>query len=411
MRVYIETFGCKVNFAESSDISNIIENSGHQITDNPIEADLFIINSCSVTNRAEREIRQVSRRFHNIKPEAKVIITGCSIFSESFLNRKSEIDFVTLIPQKDLPNILNLKEEKSGEYRFTKSRPFIKIQNGCDRFCSYCIVPYLRGRPYSLSLSDIMNKIEYAINNDYQEIVLVGTHIMLYKDPLSGTDIFGLLQRIDNLDSPFRMRLSSIEPYGLEDKEINYLSKLTRLCGHFHIALQSGSDRILKDMNRNYKKEDFYDIVNKIKDKIPEATIGTDIIVGFPSETESDFEETLKFIESLPVDYLHIFRFSARKNTPAYNLKQVSTDSEIKRRSKILKEISLYKRKNMIAKYAGKVMDVLITHNEKGYSSGLTHNYIKVKIMTENLKKGRLFKVRLNQEIYDNMILGELYEK
>lgn len=410
MRVYIETFGCKVNFAESSDIGSALENSDHTIVSNPADADLFIINSCSVTHRAEREIRQVARRFYNARPDARIVITGCSVLSEEFIERKGEISFATFVPTKDIKSVLCIKDDCYQDYRYNRSRPFIKIQSGCDRLCTYCIVPYLRGKPQSLPLDDIIGRVVGALEKGYQEIVLVGTHILLYRDDKSGANIFEILNRIETLNYRFRIRLSSIEPYGLDNNKIKMLSEITRLCGHLHIAIQNGSDRVLADMNRHYKRSDLIEIVRAIKEKIPEVTIGTDIIVGFPTETERDFAETVTFIESLPIDYIHVFRFSPRKNTPAYGLRQLSASSEIKRRAHLLKEISLKRQRDMISRYIGKVMEVIIINNDGGCASGLTHNYIRVMLKASGLERGRLYRVRLTGVSDTNMLSGDLYE-
>lgn len=408
MKVYIETFGCKVNFADSADILTMLANNSYEIAKDPEEADLYIVNSCSVTHRAERECRQIVRRFKNINPKAEILITGCSIKSEEFRDRASDIPFAKLIPFDDLLEYLALHKLEDIKPKFNRSRPFIKIQTGCDRFCSYCIVPHLRGKPQSVGKGIIIHRIEEALKQGFEEIVLVGTHIMLYKDPEGNGDIFDLLQRIEEMNYRFRLRLSSIEPYGITSDTIRLLMKSKKLCRHFHIALQSGSNRILRDMNRQYTKEEFEALISDIKTLIPQSTIGSDIIVGFPTEREEDFEETLETIRRLPVDYLHIFRFSPRKNTPAYNIKPVSTPAEIKRRAGILKRISFEKRRDMVLRSIGRDMDVVITDIDQSISSGITDNYIKVNIHKTGLKRGGMLRVRLISINPDNSANGEI---
>ncbi len=409
MKVYIETLGCKVNFADSAKIAALLSSQDHIITNEPDKADIYIINSCSVTHRAERECRQIARRLHIKNPDIDVIITGCSVLSPSFVERSVDIPFVKFVKTSDIPEFFKITPETKLPPFYNRSRPFIKIQEGCDRFCSYCIVPHLRGRPKSITQKEIISEIKDALQRGFQEIVLVGTHIMLYRDEESGTDIFNLLKKINDLDGNFRIRLSSIEPYGLSEYNIRLFSTINRLCAHFHISLQSGSNKILKDMNRHYTTNDFRNIVYNIKTYIPEATIGSDIITGFPSEDNNDFEETIRFISGEPIDYLHIFRFSPRKGTPASSMRQVLTSEEIKRHSDILLKISFEKRRDMIKKYLNKDMDVIITENSNKIS-GLTHNYIKVILKKTDLIKGHLYRVNLKAINQDNTVTGEIYE-
>ncbi len=406
MKVYIETLGCKVNFADSASISSYLAANGYTVITEPSEADLYIINSCSVTHRAERECRQLARRFHSYNPSAGVIITGCSVLSGTFRKRIGEIHFVNLVNIKDIPQILGLHLSSDIRPYYNRSRPFIKIQEGCDRFCSYCIVPYLRGKPRSVDINSILASVKTAAENGFMEIVLVGTHIMLYKDPVTGKDIYGLLGDIENIEGKFRVRLSSVEPYGLNEENIRRLSEYKRLCAHFHIPLQSGSDKVLNEMGRDYYVSDFRNVTESIKERFPEAAIGTDIITGFPSETEADFEKTVDFISSVPVDYLHVFRFSPREGTIAASMKQLASQSEIKRRSEILLKISFDKRRDMLKKYIGREMDILITENSEKVS-GLTHNYIRVILNKGNYAKGQLCRVNLKSINENNTITGE----
>ncbi|MGB9599547.1 MAG: MiaB/RimO family radical SAM methylthiotransferase [Myxococcota bacterium] len=407
MKVYIETLGCKVNFSDSSHIATLLRNNGHSIAMKPEEAEIFIINSCSVTHRAERECRQIARRYYNLNHNIQIIITGCSIRSESFLSRLQDIPFVKIAPLNDIPKILGLSGEKVDNPYFNRSRPFIKIQEGCNRFCAYCIVPFLRGAPISIERDRILNQIEYALINGYQEIVLVGTHLMLYEDPHSKTDIFQLLSDIERLNYNFRVRLSSIEPFGLKEENIKRLSEYRKLCQHFHIPLQSGSGKVLRDMNRDYDISRYISVLSSIKKYMPEATIGTDIIVGFPTETEQDFAETERFVLNEPIDYMHIFRYSRREGTAAFSMKGVSNSTEIKNRSDRLLKISFEKRHNMIKRNLGKVMDIIITDNNIN-STGLTHNYIQVIIQDTSLRKGKMYRARLLSFNSNNKVNGEI---
>jgi len=408
MKVYIETLGCKVNFADSADIQTMLINNSYEIVNNPEEADMYIVNSCSVTHRAERECRQIVRRFKNMNHNAEIIITGCSIKSEEFRERARDIEFTKLIPFEHLFEYLRLKSTQNYNISFNRSRPFIRIQSGCDRFCSYCIVPFLRGEPHSTNREVVIKQVEEALRQGYEEIVLVGTHIMLYRDPQDGCNIFRLISQIEKLNYKFRLRLSSIEPYGITQDTIISLAQSKRICGHFHIALQSGSNSVLRDMNRQYTREEFEKIISDIKRYIPYATIGSDVIVGFPTETERDFEETVETVKRLPIDYLHIFRFSPRKNTPAYIMKGTATQAEIRRRAEILKKISFEKKRNMILRNIGRDMDIVITDVNQSTSSGITDNYIKVRIARTDLKQGKMVRVRLTSINTDNTANGEL---
>lgn len=406
MKAYIETLGCKVNFSDSAKLTSLLISNGYTITSEPFNADIFIINSCSVTHKAERECRQLARRFYQINPNAMVIITGCSVFSPSFKNRANEVPFAKMIRLEDIGYTLKLSTQKNPVCYYNRSRPFIKIQEGCDRFCSYCLVPMLRGKPRSKDKNEIIRQIRDALENGFQEIVLVGTHIMLYKDPLTDCSIFDLLDNIEKLNGNFRIRLSSMEPYELTLENIKRLSEYKRLCGHFHIPLQSGSDKILKVMKRGYTTAIYKSIIEEIKKRIPDVTIGTDIITGFPTETEEDFKDTIEFIQSSPIDYLHVFTFSPREGTPAASIKPTLRQSEIKIHSQKLIKISFDKRKEMVKKFLGREMDVVIT-SDTNPISGLTHNYIKVVFKNGNPTKSRIYPARLLSLNTDNTIIGE----
>lgn len=417
-RFIIKTLGCKVNQCESEAIGNALMESGQALgaaEDNT--ADVVIINTCTVTGKAGMQSRQVVRQAIRSHPGARIVVTGCH--AQTAAAELSAIDGVDLvIGNRDKHRIPQLLLEEAGPLpgshpqaaccpdiagidRFqsvpgiahgNRTRPFLKIQDGCNAFCTYCIVPHARGRSRSLPQDQVLHQIDLLGRLGYGEVVLTGIHIGCYGQDLNPTtDLYALLCRIQEAGSVDRIRISSIEPAELTNDIVNLAASTDasggRLCQHFHIPLQSGDDMILRRMHRPYPRDYFHALVQGILDRLPEAAIGVDTLIGFPGESDEAFENTYGLIESLPVAYLHVFPFSARKGTPAFSFKDQVPASVIKARCQRMRQLGAEKRKAFYLQSIGKQVTVLVEERRArgdGRLKGLTDNYLPVRFHGPN---------------------------
>lgn len=403
------TLGCKVNQYETQLILETLESLSYKIVSSDEPADIFIINTCTVTNISDRKSRQMIRRAHTLNPKAKIIVTGC--YAEREPDEIKQIEGVDLVlPNKektliakylnDLCDNLDLNNLCVNRYK-DQTRALVKIEDGCNSFCSYCIIPYVRGSNIrSRPIDSIIEEVQNLVKNGHKEIVLTGIHLGAYGKELNNkitlADVIRAVHEIEGLE---RIRLSSIEPMDVTDELVYEISKLSKCAHHFHISLQSGSNRILRLMNRNYTVSDFENIINKIRYAIPDAGITTDIMVGFPSETDQDFIDTYNFISKIRFSRLHVFRYSPRKGTPAAKMKdQVPSYISVQRSHEI---ISLGNRlaKEFQLQWLGKEAKVLIEDIRKGKDkllTGFTSNYIRVLVADATDEHiGKLITVRL----------------
>lgn len=353
----ISTLGCKVNQVESSSIVQQLERKGYQIVDFNTSADLYIINTCTVTNRSDYKSRNLIRKAlkaKEINPEVKIIVTGCYAQKEQeevqtlgnidlIVDNQSKID-LDLWLENDEYAFRNIMQEtvmnwKDVNLMHERTRAFIKIQDGCDYFCSYCAVPYGRGKSRSLSIAEVLKQVNSYIENGFKEIVLTGVNLGLYNDITSQTDLAKLLKVLVNIDSSIIFRISSLEPNLWTDDLLNVIEQNDNICPHFHIPLQSGSNNVLNKMGRKYDTELIEKLVTKLQTAKPDCAIGFDVICGFPVETIQDFETTYKFIKSLPISYLHVFTFSPRRGTPAFMMANQITKDVAKQRSDALLQL------------------------------------------------------------------------
>lgn len=388
MKISIVTLGCKVNKYESDAIMHSLSEKGYEVFDGLREADLYIINTCAVTGEAEKKSRQAIARCRNQNKNAKILVCGCASQKNSLQFEEKGVDFiggtarknfiaqyVDLIAcgesfEKQNLSALPLEYEKEDFATQSRVRAYIKIQDGCNNFCSYCIIPYLRGRSRSRELDDILNEVK-ALPNEVKEIVLTGINVTDYK--ISGKS--GLILLLSELDKfGKRIRLSSLEETIVDEEFVKALASLKNFCPFFHLSLQSGSAKVLKDMNRKYTPEDFEKSVNLIRKYFPTAGITTDVIVGFPTETDDLFEESMHFIEKIGFSGLHIFQYSKRDGTVASKLKDLSSQLK-KQRAKRLEELDERLRKTFIAQNKGG--KVLVEEKEGDFYVGYSENYIK----------------------------------
>lgn len=395
-KIFIETLGCKINQYESESILNSFLSNEYKSTDKINDADVIVINTCTVTNRTDYKSRYLIAKATEIKeinPDIKIVITGC--YSQRFKDEITEqnnksplnsplIDFIvdnnkknhildfinnSNILEKDFSKAVDFQEfsEMSFSTMSEHSRAFLKIQDGCDCFCSYCAVPYARGKPRSRSVNNIKHQVETLLSNGYEEIVLSGINLGLFKGDLTEHyDLSDLITDLSGYQKLKKIRLSSIEPQLFTDKLINTIRGNEKVSPHFHIPLQTGNDYLLKLHNRRYDISQFSDVYTKLKNAKENVAFGFDVIVGLPGETENLFEETFRLLESLEFTYLHVFIYSKRKNTLAATMKNQVHGNDSKRRSKLLIDLAHDKKELFINK--------LLT--DKTIISGVAENYI-----------------------------------
>jgi len=418
------TLGCKLNFSESSTISRQLNKIGFTKNEFNDGADLYVINTCSVTENANKECRRLIRKAKKISPDSFVVITGC--FAQLKPKAISEMEGVDMVlganDKFNLPNLLkDLKNKKEGvihgceitDLNYTSSfsleertRSFLKIQDGCDYPCTYCTIPLARGRSRCDTTENILKNATEIAQNNIKEIVITGVNIGEFRD---GKKRFSdLTKELENVKGIERYRISSIEPNMITDEIIETVKTSKKFMPHFHIPLQSGSDEILGKMKRRYRTDLYKNKVEKIVSEIPEVCIGADVIVGFPGETDELFTSTLNFIKELPISYLHVFSYSERENTLAATFDGVVPKQKRSERSKMLRILSDKLQRAHYQKYLGTTQTSLMEQeNKNGFLVGFTDNYIKVKIpFSEELKQKKI-KIKLLSFDENGQILSE----
>lgn len=413
MNVYIFTLGCKVNQYESQEIGEMFEKSGYTLLNEPDNADIIIVNSCTVTAESVRKVRQSVRHLKKISPNAFLILTGCASQAEPeilsvlpevnlMLGNRNNKNIVALCENalKEHGSSVNAHEEHETGESFQglgithfegHTRAFLKIQDGCDRFCSYCLIPKARGRSRSKPLADIDRELSELSKNGYGEIVFVGINLSDYgkNTPYSLPDALMLAEKYDSIK---RVRLGSLEPDHITDEMIERLKSVTKLCPQFHISLQSGCNSVLKRMNRHYTREEYKALADSLRSAFKDASVTTDILVGFPTESEADFCETLDFAKSIGFEKIHIFPYSKRNGTPAAAMPQLSNaikDERAKRLGAAAAEI----RKEYLLKQVGKTCEVLFETEHPEFSEGYTKNYTPVRIYDGKDRKGKFLNI------------------
>jgi len=413
-KVAFYTLGCKVNQYETNAMIEQFINSDYEIVDFEEIADIYVINTCTVTNMSDRKSRQIIRRVKQIKPNSILVVTGCyAQVAAKELEKIEEIDLIIgNTEKKDIVEIIENYTEKInltdinnqkefvdfGTTTYTeKTRAVIKVQDGCNNFCSYCIIPYAKGRVRSRKLENVIEEIKCIVKKGIQEVVITGIHVASYGLDFEDKNIrlIDLLEEINKIEGLKRIRLGSLEPNIITDEFIERLKKVDKICDHFHLSLQSGCDDTLKRMNRKYTTKDFEKVVIRLRSAFPNVALTTDIIVGFPGETEEEFSTTYKFLEKIKFYQMHVFKYSQRKGTRAAIMpKQI--DGKIKEeRSRKLLKLSNKNEKEFLDKYVGKDIEVLFEQPEGEYIKGHTSNYIVVKVKEKKLDN-RILKVEIN---------------
>ena len=410
--VAFHTFGCKLNFSETSTISRMFKENGYQrttITNNP---DKVIINTCSVTENADKRCRDLIKKIKKQSPSTKITIVGCyaQLKAESIIGIDG-VDKVLGAKEKfDIKNYLdnyngykksNIKEVNEFHTTFSvddRTRSFLKIQDGCNYGCSFCTIPMARGRSRSSSNQEVLNNINSLIKRGSKEIILSGINIGDYGiiEGKRKFTFYSLIKEINQIKTNVRFRISSIEPNLLSDEIIDLVYKSDKFVNHFHIPLQSGNNKILKNMSRRYNTTLYSDRIKKIKSKMPDACIGCDVIVGFPGESDEDFLDTFEFIKKREIDYLHVFQYSERNNTRAVNIKDVIPKPTRIKRSKMLRILSEKKKRNFYNNNLSLTKEIIIENGkDQKYLYGYTDNYVRVKVKRDNKILGKIKKVYL----------------
>lgn len=428
----IITLGCKVNQTESESIAQgLIASDWFAVLDSEA-ADVCIVNTCAVTQKAAMQSRQALRQAIRTNPSARIVATGC--YAETSPHEIKAIKGVTDIVgqceklsiasmvcnQRRRPSEIQVSAcgniGQKREFEVTpvavagpRTRPFLKIQDGCDAFCTYCIVPYARGRSRSMPLEKVLHCIRRLAEAGYHEVVLTGIHLGTYgRDLTPGADLAELLGRIKLTKLIDRVRLSSLEPLELSSEIIRLVAESDRFCRHFHIPLQSGDDGILKKMGRPYSRQTFHDLIVRVHEAMPDAAIGVDTLIGFPGEDENAFENTYKLIEDLPVSYLHVFPFSARPGTAAAKFVPKVQPEILKARCERMRRLGLSKRQRFYKQFIGKKLPVLIEAKRDGTAGllkGISSNYLPVMIEAGDELKNKIVDVRI-ERVEGNRLFG-----
>ncbi len=408
------TLGCKLNFSETSTIGRTLTAEGFAKIDFEEGADVYVINTCSVTEQADKKCRNIVRKALSYNPDAFIVVIGCyaqlkpkeivAIEGVDLVLGANEkfniVEHLTDLQKKENPTIINneIKETKEfvpGYSLGDRTRSFLKVQDGCNYFCSFCTIPLARGRSRSASIEETVNKAKELAKTGVKEVVLTGVNI---GDFGQGTDenFYGLIQELDKIEGIERFRISSIEPNLLTDEIIEFVSKSQKFVPHFHIPLQSGSDKLLDSMRRRYKSDLYRSRVEKIKELMPDCAIGVDVIVGYPGETDEEFLKTYKLLNELPVSYLHVFTYSERDNTTALRINEVVPVNVRRDRNKMLRILSEKKKRSFYESNIGKQAPVLFEASENnGMMHGFTNNYIKVETFYNPLMVNQISDVKL----------------
>ena len=401
------TLGCKVNQYETNAMEGSFINSGYEIVNFEEKADIYVINTCTVTNMSDKKSRQMIRKAKQQNLKAIVVAVGCyAQVSKDKLQEIEEVDLILGNNEKKeivkyveefeeqkivhLEDVLHQKEfiDFGTTTNMDKTRAVIKVQDGCDRFCSYCIIPYARGRVKSRKLESVIKEIKSLVQNGVKEVVLTGIHIASYgKDFKEDIALIDLLEEINKIDGIERIRLGSLEPTIINEEFLNRLSKLNKICHHFHLSLQSGCNETLKRMNRRYTTEEFENVTKLLRNTYNDVILTTDIIVGFPGETEEEFNKTYEFLKRICFYKMHIFKYSRRKGTKADLMEKQIVPNVQEERSKNLIELSNKNQEEYNKEYIGKTVEVLFEEQDGEYIKGHTANYLVVKVKSNNIEK------------------------
>ena len=417
-KVAFYTLGCKVNQYETEAMLELFEKEGYEKAETEDYADVYVINTCTVTHMSDRKSRQYIRRMKKKNPDAIIAVVGCysQVSPEEILSidevnlvmgtndRKKIVEEVKKIDASrkvsTVDDIMKVKAFEEIEINKTngKTRAFMKIQDGCDRYCSYCIIPYARGRVRSRDLESIVKEVENLASNGYKEVVLTGIHVASYGKDIKDSDIklLDVIKQINDIEGIERIRLSSVEPILFTDEFVEAVSTMDKVCPHYHLSLQSGCDETLKRMKRRYTTEEYKAIVDRLRAAIPNVSITTDVIVGFPGETNEEFDKTYEFLKDIELTHMHVFKYSPRKGTPAATMENQVDPSTKHDRSEKLLQLNEENFNKFGQKMLDKEFNVLFEQKvgDNKYE-GITENYVKVIVESDNDISEQILKVKI----------------
>ena len=424
--VAFHTLGCKVNTYESNAMLKIFNEAGYQEVDFKQVADVYVINTCTVTNTGDSKSRQMIRKAIRKNPKATICVVGC--YSQTaqeeiekiegvgvVLGTQYRSDIVKYVDEHletgemviKVDNVMNLRKfEDLNIDRFKNTRAFLKIQDGCNNFCTYCIIPYARGRLRSRQKESVLNQAQRLVDNGYVEIVLTGIHTAGYGEDLDDYSFYELLVDLVKIKGLKRLRISSIETSQISDEIIDLIGSNEIIVDHLHVPLQAGSDATLKRMNRKYTTAEYLEKINKIRSYLPNIAFTTDVIVGFPGETDEEFEETYNFIKQVNYSELHVFPYSPRKNTPAAKMKDQVNDQIKHERANRLLQLSKELNHEFALKQIGKTLKVLFEKRDGEYLIGHAGDYLKVKVKTADNLIGEIVTIKIDK--YDEILEGRV---
>lgn len=428
----LHNLGCKVNAYETESMQQMLEQAGYEIVPFAPGADIYIINTCTVTNIADRKSRQMLHKAKKMNPQAIVVAAGCYVESEKYAGGKVD-DAIDIVIgnncKKDLVEILEAYEEgkreealidinhtkEYEELRLDKTaehtRAYVKVQDGCNQFCSYCIIPYTRGRVRSRKPEDVYEEVSRLAAAGYREVVLTGIHLSSYGVDLEEETLLSLIERIHGISGIERIRLGSLEPRIMTEAFVSAIAKLPKLCPHFHLSLQSGCDETLKRMNRKYTAEEYYEVCKRLRSYFEDPALTTDVIVGFAGETEEEFAQCKAFLEKIAFFETHVFKFSIRKGTRAAKMEGQVPDQIKTERSNVLLELNEKNSRDYLERHIGKELEVLMEEqlilDGEAYFVGHTKEYIRVAVKTEENLTNHFVNVTAKSILKDLILLGE----
>ncbi len=429
MTFSIYTLGCKVNAYESEFMTHLFTSKGYKLVDYDDNADICIINTCTVTNSADNKSKKMIRHTRKNNPNAIIIVCGCYIqYKKGEIENINDVDIIIgnkdkskivdyveqyLKDRNKINTIYDLRRQEFEDMEIkefnSKTRAFVKIQDGCNNFCSYCIIPYVRGNVRSKKIETVIEEITNLVNNGHKEVVLTGIHTGHYGSDINSS-LTELLKNISKIDGLERIRISSIEITELDDNFLNELENNKLIVDHMHIPLQSGCDKTLKEMNRKYDTKYFEEKINKIRSIRPDMSITTDVIVGFPNETDEDFDNTVEFINKIKFSKLHVFPYSKRNGTKAASMENQVDERIKKQRAHILLNLSKYLEHEYYSKFEGRILDVLFETNKNDKYQGHTENYLEVEVDSDVDIRNKMISIRI-EKVIDNKCEGKIIEK
>ena len=423
-RVAFYTFGCRLNQAETNIIQQTFQARGYPVVDYRQQPDVVVVNTCTVTENGDADTRKLVRKLVRHNPDVQIALVGCQaqVQREKLLELPNvrwvvgnarKMDFVDILENANTaePQVITPTIERqsftlpAAGLTTSHTRANLKIQDGCDFFCSFCEIPFARGRARSRQFDDLLQEARQLAAAGFKELVLTGINIGTYRD--GNHTIVEVVEKLESIDGLERLRISSIEPTTIPWALIEKMAASSKLVPHLHIPLQSGSNAILKQMKRLYTREEFAAFLERVVEAVPDVCLGTDVIVGFPGETDDDFRETYRFLKAMPFAYFHVFSYSARDHAPSRKLGNAVPREVIQERSRLLRELSARKRRLFHQRFIGKSVSVLFEQQKNGIWEGLTPHYIRVRVKHPENLKNQIRMVRIT-EVNDHQVTGEL---